>query len=166
MSPRIIHNLEEFRGLAGQELGISPWLTVDQSRIDAFADCTLDRQWIHCDAGRAARQSPYGATIAHGFLTLSLAPALLAQCFTVQGLQMVINYGLNRVRFPAALRCGQRLRLKCRLLEVQELPGGQLPIAPHGSGLQGVEAVLGLTLEGDGQEKPVCVAELVLRLLS
>ncbi|MGE0610497.1 MAG: MaoC family dehydratase, partial [Pirellulales bacterium] len=143
--------IAELKALAGQELGVSNWLEVTQQRIDQFAEATGDRQWIHCDPERAARESPYGSTIAHGFLTLSLGPALFGEIFEIRGLKWAVNYGVNRVRFPAPVAAGVKLRLRLHLLEVSDLSGA-------------AQVTLRQTFEVKGQTKPACVAEAVLRL--
>jgi acyl dehydratase len=123
---------------------------VDQERIDKFADATADRQWIHVDPERAARESPYGGTIAHGFLTLSLLSDLCAQAVHVRGTGMRVNYGLNRVRFPSAVRAGLPIRARVKLLSVKESPDFS-------------DAVYSVTVESQGSEKPCCVAEWLVR---
>jgi acyl dehydratase len=152
MPPRVFKSIDDLKPLAEQEMGTSDWLTITQERIDAFAQATGDRQWIHCNPDRAAAESPFGATIAHGFLTLSLGPSLMDELFRLEGARLAINYGLNRVRYPAAVRVGSRLRLRLSLLDVQDIPDG-------------IQATFQQTFEVDGQEKPVCVAEAVLRWL-
>jgi acyl dehydratase len=147
----IIHSLEQLRGLVGQTVGASDWLEITQERIDRFADATGDHQWIHCDPGRAARQSPYGTTIAHGFLTLSLCSTLAEQVLTVSAAQRIINYGLNRVRFPNAVRSGARVRLVLKLAELRELT-------------ETIETQYECTVEIEGETKPACVATWLLRL--
>lgn len=138
-----------FAAAEGQELGTSDWLLVDQNRIDQFAEATEDRQWIHTDPERAAA-GPFGATIAHGYLTLSLLVPLMKQTFSVQGHSMAINYGLNKVRFPAPTPSGSRLRVTTVLASAAEVKGG-------------VQAVYHVTVTCDAAEKPVCVAESVTR---
>ena len=133
----------------GADLGAGDWLLVDQSRINAFADCTEDRQWIHVDASRAA-SGPFGTTIAHGYLTLALAPVMLQQVVVVDNANAVVNYGLNRVRFPAPVPAGSRVRGRVALIGASERGGA-------------VEAVVGLTVEVEGGTRPACVAELVVR---
>src|SRR5262245_31614147 len=116
MPQRVINGFGELRGLVGQEVGLSDWFTVTQERINAFAEATEDRQWIHCDAARARAESPYGTTLAHGFSPLSLLGHLLAQAVQIGGPDSrKINYGLNRVRFPAAVPAGGRIRARCTL---------------------------------------------------
>ncbi|HJT34046.1 MAG TPA: MaoC family dehydratase, partial [Pirellulales bacterium] len=113
MTVRRIQGLEELRSLVGQCLGTSDWIQITQERVEAFAAGTDDRQWIHCDPRRAAKDSPYGTTVAHGFLTLSLCNVLVEQIFAIEGVRMVLNYGVNRVRFPAPVRVGSRVRMSC-----------------------------------------------------
>jgi acyl dehydratase len=149
----VLKGLEGLRERVGQEVGVSSWRTVEQQDIDTFADLTGDRQWIHVDPERAST-GPFGATVQHGFLTLGLATGLLWEVCTVEGFGVVLNYGLNRVRFPAPLRVGSRIRMHVEVAEVKELDG------PGGSG---AEAVYRLTYEVEGQAKPCCVADLVFR---
>ncbi|MEV4439364.1 MaoC family dehydratase [Streptomyces sp. NPDC049577] len=149
--PRIFSSPGELRAAVGEEFGPSDWLAVDQRRIDLFAEATGDHQWIHVDPARAAA-GPFGTTIAHGYLTLSLLPAFLPQLLRVENVRMGVNYGVNKVRFPAPVPAGSRLRATARLAGVTEVPGG----------LQ-VTAVV--TVEREGGDKPVCVAEAVSRYL-
>ena len=135
---------------AGQELGPSRWLEITQERIDAFADATDDHQFIHVDPERAAR-GPFGTTVAHGYLTLSLLVPLWTDVYRHDGTG--INYGLNRVRFPAPVPSGSRIRARFRVESLEEIPGG-------------AQATIAATVEREGSDKPVCVADLVLRLLS
>lgn len=152
--PQRVIDVAELPGLVGQVVGVSDWFTVTQERINAFAEVTEDRQWIHCDADRARAESPYGTTIAHGFLTLSLLSHLLAQAVRVNGpFSRIINYGLNRVRFPAAVPAGGRVRARCTLQAAEPVPGG----------LQVTWAVM---VECDGQPKPAMVAESLARFYS
>src|SRR5438094_8775993 len=151
MPQRVIDGARELRDLVGQEVGVSDWFTVTQERIDAFAEATLDRQWIHCDPVRARAESPYGTTIAHGFLTLSLVSHLLRQVVEVRGpFSRVVNYGVNRVRFPAAVTAGARIRARCTVQAVEEVPGG-------------VQVTWAVTMECEGQAKPVMAAECLSR---
>lgn len=143
--------LAALEALVGQEIGISDWLTIDQSRIDRFADATGDHQWIHVDPVRAA-EGPFGATVAHGFLTLSLLPLLFDRGFSIADVRMGINYGLNRVRFMAPVRVGSRVRGRFKLLSYEPID--------HGAGAQ---LVTEATIELDGSAKPACVAEAVSR---
>jgi acyl dehydratase len=147
---QVIQRLAELQQRVGQELGVGGWLHVDQARIDQFAQATGDHQWIHVDPVRAA-QGPFGSTIAHGFLTLSLLPELLASCFTIADSPMGVNYGLNRVRFPAPVPVGSRLRVRVVLQQFEALPGG------------GAQLALDVTIEREGHDKPVCVAQILVR---
>ena len=141
--------LEDLAALVGQDLARSDWSAIEQPRVDAFAEATDDRQWIHVDPARAA-SGPFGAPIAHGFLTLSLMPALLASAFAIDDVRMGVNYGVNRVRFPAPVPVGSRLRAHFKLLAFEPLPGG-------------AQLTLEASVEREGHTKPVCVAELVTR---
>jgi acyl dehydratase len=136
---------------AGQELGPSRWLEISQERVDAFAAATEDAQWIHTNRQRAA-EGPFGTTIAHGFLTLSLLPELWFEVAGDGGYHLTVNYGVNRVRFPAPVPVGSRVRATFRIEEVESVDGGE-------------QARIAATIEREGQEKPVCVAELVFRFL-
>lgn len=150
MAATTVNGIEEVKALAGRHLGHSDWMVVDQARVNAFADATLDHQWIHVDPERAAKESPFGTTIAHGYLTLSLVPHLYHQVLEVGGIKMAINYGLNKVRFPAPVPVGSKIRLGVEVKEVEEVKGG-------------VQAVMVCTTEVDGSEKPAMVAEVVFR---
>lgn len=143
------YRLDELPALVGQLLGRSDWMLVDQARIDRFAQATGDHQWIHVDAQRAAA-GPFGTTVAHGYLTLSLLPALAASAFGVSDSRMGVNYGLNRVRFPAPVPAGSLLRGHFRLVACEALDNG-LQISTE------------VTVERQGSDKPVCVAESVSR---
>jgi acyl dehydratase len=149
---RIFEALDELREAAGTDLGVSGWHPVTQERISAFADATGDPQWIHVDAERAAA-GPFGTTIAHGFLSLALTPMLLHEIFEVRGAGMAINYGTNRVRFPAPLPSGAAVRARARLESVDDVPGG-------------IQVISHVEVEVQGSEKPCCVAELVTRFLA
>ena len=149
---RILDNLDELAGLSGQELGTSDWLTIDQERVDAFADATGDHQWIHVDVERAA-SGPFGGTIAHGYLTLSLIPFLGAQVFSLETPGAKLNYGVNKVRFPSPVPVGWRIRNHVTMGEVTDLPAGKQLTLRH-------------TVEIEGHPKPGCVAETVVLLLS
>lgn len=151
MAITIVQSIDQFRSLVGETVGMSDWLEVTQERIDRFADATGDHQWIHCDRERAVRESPFGTTIAHGFLTLSLCSALTNEVIRVPAAQRVINYGLNRVRFPNAVRCGSRVRLVLKLVELKELG-------------EAVETQYECSVEIEGESKPACVAIWLLRL--
>lgn len=147
--PRIFTSADELRAGVGEQLGHSDWLEIDQKRIDLFADATGDHQWIHVDPEKAAA-GPFGTTIAHGYLTLSLLPALVPQILRVEGIRMGINYGTNKVRFPATVPVGSRLRATGALTDVSEAAGG-------------VQVTAAITIEREGGDKPVCVAESVSR---
>jgi acyl dehydratase len=147
---RTITGLDELKQAEGEELGVSEWHEVTQKAIDAFADITGDHQWIHLDVERA-RTTPFGGTIAHGFYTLSLAPALNEEIFELKGFAFAVNYGLNRVRFPSPLPVGSRVRLRTKLKALEPIPGG-------------AQMTTELTFERDGGEKPVCVAESLARV--
>lgn len=152
MTPaRVFDTIEDFRAAQGQILGAGEWVEITQERIDAFADVTEDWQWIHVDPVRAA-QGPYGATIAHGYLTLSLIPLLGGRIFTVRGARMALNYGTNKVRFPHPVTAGSRIRAVATLVDVDNVPAG-------------VQAAVRYTIEIDGCDKPACVAETVRVLI-
>jgi acyl dehydratase len=148
----IFTRFEDFDALVGEELGSSEWLLVDQARIDAFAACTGDYQWIHVDVERSAR-GPFGATIAHGFLTLALIPALMAQIYVVDTPGPKLNYGADKIRFPAPLPVGSRIRDTATLLSAAAVPAGRQIVVRH-------------VVEIEGETKPACVAELVALLLA
>jgi acyl dehydratase len=143
MSPRIINGIEELKTLTGQEIGISDWINVTQDMIDRFADITGDHQWIHVDPERAKRETPFGSTIAHGFLTVSLLPQLSQQTITVKGdYKMRINYGFNRLRFVSPVRAGSRIRARFTAQKVTDN-----------------EVTWLVTVDVEGQDKPAVVAE-------
>ncbi|MCF6476040.1 MaoC family dehydratase [Nonomuraea sp. MG754425] len=142
--------LAEIKALAGSDLGRTGWLEITQDRVRAFAAATDDHQWIHVDPDRAAR-GPFGGTIAHGHLTLSLVIPLFGELLDLQGVGMSVNYGLDRVRFPSPVRVGARIRLAGRVAEVEDVPG------------DGVQMHVDLTVEIDGQAKPACVARAIYR---
>ena len=142
-------HLADLQTRVGEEVGVSEWITVDQNRIKLFADATGDHQWIHLDAERAAK-GPFGTTIAHGFLTLSLLPEMSASAFQVLDTRMGVNYGLDRVRFPAPVPSGSRLRGRFKLLKYEPLEGG-------------AQLTVEVTMEREGSAKPVCVAESLAR---
>ena len=146
-----LYRLAELGALVGLELGVSDWITVGQDRIDRFAEATGDHQWVHVDPVRAAA-GPYGGTIAHGFLTLSLLPAMMASAFELGDCRMAVNYGLDKLRFPAPVPQGSRLRGRFKLLDCQQLEGGQ-----------GVQLRFEATMDREGGDKPVCVAESLIR---
>ena len=151
MPPLVLPSLQSLKAYVGCEIATTGWLRMTQERIDRYAEATGDRQWIHVDPERARRESPYGATIAHGFLTLSLVSHFLREAIQLPNeVRRTINYGLNRVRFPAPVRAGENIRARIRLQSCTELPGS-------------VEAVFEITIETEGAAKPSCVAEWVLR---
>ena len=147
---RVFATPDELVKSVGEHLGYSDWTEIAQDRIDAFADTTDDHQWIHVDPERA-KAGPFGTTIAHGFLTLSLVPSLASQVYRVDGARMGINYGLDKVRFPAPLPVGSRIRGGVELLSADEVPGGGLQVRNR------------VTVEREGGDKPVCVAETLSR---
>jgi acyl dehydratase len=149
--------LEELRGLVGREIAVTQWIEITQERINQFADATDDHQWIHIDRDRAQRESPYGTTIAHGFLTLSLLPKFLHDAIQLSDLRMAINYGLNRVRFPSAVRAGSSIRARIVLQSMRDVPN-VIEAA--------IEATYSITVEIQGLEKPGCAAELLARYYS
>jgi acyl dehydratase len=155
-SPLVLQGIDGLKEHVGAEVGVSSWRTVEQENISTFARLTGDEQWIHVDPERA-RTGPFGATVQHGFLTLGMATGLLWEVCTVEGFNVILNYGLNKVRFPAPLRVGSRIRMRVVVAEVKELeaPGGDA-----------AEAVYRLTYEVEGQDKPCCVADLVFRYYS
>jgi acyl dehydratase len=147
----IVDTPDSLKEHVGQEIGVSEWLTITQERIAQFAEATEDRQWIHLDRERAEKESSFGTTIAHGFLTLSLISRFMKDVIQVRsGIGMTINYGLNRVRFPAPVRAGSRIRARVTLLSVKEVSGAY-------------EASFSVTVESEGGEKPCCVAESIVR---
>jgi len=150
---QVISSIDEAQALVGQELGVSDWLTIDQQRINDFAEVTGDHQWIHVDVERATKESPYRAPIAHGFLTLSLIPALSKDNFRVQGAKLVINYGLNKVRFLAAVPVDSRVRVRSELADA---------VAKDPTT---VDLTVRHTVEIDGSDKPAAVAEMIARVL-
>ena len=151
---RTFDSVAELEAIVGEEVIVGDWITIDQQRVDRFAEATDDRQWIHIDPERASR-GPFGGPIAHGFLTLSLLPHLMAEAFTIRNTVMGVNYGLNKVRFPSPVPVGSRLRARFRLLGLEHLPP-QL-------GKPGAQLVWEVTIEREGSDKPVCVAESVTR---
>ena len=147
---RTITGLDELKQAEGEELGVSDWHKITQADIDAFADVTGDHQWIHVDPERA-KDTPFGGTIAHGYFTLSLAPRFTEQVMKMDGFAMAINYGLNKVRFPAPVPVDSQVRMRAKLAELSEIPGG-------------AQMIMELTFEREGGDKPVCVAESVVRV--
>jgi acyl dehydratase len=150
--PTVVKGPEALRELAGKHLGWTGWREITQSQVNLFADATGDHQWIHVDPERAAT-GPFGAAIAHGYLTLSLAPVLLGELLTVEGMAFGVNYGCNKVRFPSPVKVGSNLRMGAEVASVEDVPGG-------------VQATYSLTLETEGSPKPSCVAEVVYRYLA
>jgi acyl dehydratase len=147
-----VHGIEEFKKYSGQHLGYSDWHLVDQTQVNLFADATGDHQWIHVDPERAAT-GPFGGAIAHGYLTLSLVPVLLKEVFEVEDMTFGVNYGCNRVRFPAPVKVGSNVRLGVTIAEVEDIEGG-------------AQVVIDATIEVEGQQKPSCVAQVVYRYYS
>jgi acyl dehydratase len=145
-----IESIAELANYTGKEVGVSDWLEVSQERIDQFADASEDRQWIHIDRDRAARESPFKTTIAHGFLTLSLLSVLARHAISVGGVRMGINYGLNRVRFISPVPAGARIRGRFTLATLEEIKDG-------------VQSTWNVTVEREGSNKPCCVAEWLVR---
>jgi acyl dehydratase len=151
MAATTADGVEGVQALVGRHLGYSDWVEVTQEQVDRFADATGDHQWIHVDVERARAESPFGGPIAHGYLTLSLLVPLLAQVLTVRDAVMGVNYGLNKVRFPSPVPVGSKVRATASLTEVTEIAGG-------------LQYVLAVTVEREGGDKPVCVAEPVYRV--
>ncbi len=147
---REIHNLAELKTLIGQEVAVSDWVDISQERINTFADATGDHQWLHVDVERAKRESPFKGPIAHGFLTLSLLPMLLENAIHMTDVKIAVNYGLNKVRFPAPVLVNSRLRARLKLLEVEDITDG-------------AQMIWEVIIEREGSDKPVCVAESILR---
>ncbi|KOT46514.1 dehydratase [Streptomyces caelestis] len=147
--PRIFTSVDDLRAAVGEQLGYTDWLEVDQKRINLFAEATGDHQWIHVDPEKAAA-GPFGTTIAHGYLTLSLLPLFGPQLISVEGVRMGVNYGTNKVRFPAPVPVGSRVRATATITSVDEVPGG-------------VQVATAFTVEREDGDKPVCVAESVAR---
>ncbi len=147
---RTIENLDALSAWVGREIACSDWLAIDQQRIQQFADATGDQQWIHTNPERAKRESPYRTTIAHGYLTLSLLPKLIESCLRVDGIGMAINYGLDRVRLPAPVRAGERVRARLVLEKLEPVSGG-------------MQAHWSAAVEIEGGEKPACVAQMLVR---
>jgi len=151
VAPVVVDSAESLKKYVGEEIGVSEWLIVTQERITQFAEATEDRQWIHIDRARAEKESSFGTTIAHGFLTLSLISRFLKDVMQVRtGVGMAINYGLNRVRFPAPVRSGSRIRARVSLVSLKEVSGAH-------------EAAFSVTVETEGGGKPCCVAESIVR---
>ena len=150
MTMRTFKDVSELAGAVGEHFGYSDWLAVTQDRVDQFADATGDHQWIHVDPERAKR-GPFGGTIAHGYLTLSLVIPLFNEMLVMEDIGMAVNYGLNKVRFPAPVPVGSKIRLAGRLGAVEDVAGG------------GVQVVVDFTIQIEGKDKPACVAQAVYR---
>jgi acyl dehydratase len=150
--PRTFASTDELAASTGADLGTTDWMTVTQEQVDKFADATLDHQWIHEDTERA-RQGPFGGPIAHGYLTLSLASHFLSQLARVENISMGINYGVDKVRFPSPVPVGSRIRGRGEVLEVKDVPGG-------------VQAIVRVTIERDGADKPAAIVDTVSRYLN
>ena len=146
----VVNGLDELKSKLGEHLGYSEWHTVTQEQVNLFADATGDHQWIHIDVERANRESPFGGPIAHGYLTLSLAPSLMPQVVVTTGFRMGVNYGCNKVRFMSPVPVGANLRLGVKLLAVDDIAGG-------------IQSTYELTFEVEGAAKPSCVAECIFR---
>lgn len=149
---RVFKTFDEVVAAAGEELGTSDWMVIDQDRVNAFADATGDHQWIHVDVDRA-KDGPFGGTIAHGYLTLSLVPQFGARIFTLETPGAKLNYGVNKVRFPSPVKVGSRVRCTASFGEVTDLPTGK-------------QLIIRYVVEIEGEDKPACVAETVVLLLS
>lgn len=147
---RQIASVEELRSLIGQEVAVTDWLEITQERVNMFAEATGDHQWIHLDVERCRTESPYRATVAHGFLTLSLLPVLMQQAVALPPSRLSVNYGLNKVRFPAPVPVGSRVRARVVPLEIESIEGGY-------------QMTWRVTMEREGGDKPVCVAESLSR---
>src|SRR5262245_40414309 len=150
MTKIVIPGIDRLKDWVGKEVAVTDWVVVDHKHIDDFAAVTGDDQWIHVDRRRAARESPYGTTVAHGFLTLSLLPQFLKDAVEIQGARMGINYGLNRVRFTGPVPAGSRVRARFRLASAEDVD-------------HGVQMVWNVTVDLEGAEKPVLVAEWITR---
>jgi acyl dehydratase len=144
-----LEGIEGLKAAVGQDLGTSGWVEVTQDQVNRFADATGDHQWIHVDVERA-KAGPFGGPIAHGYLTLSLAPVLLPEVLQVSGISMGVNYGCNKVRFPSPVPVGSKLRLSAKIVDVEEVAGG-------------AQATISCTFEVEGAPKPSCVAEVIYR---
>jgi acyl dehydratase len=147
-----INGIDELKGKVGEELGVSDWREVTQKEVDEFARVTGDDQWIHIDPERA-KETPFGGTIAHGYFTLSLGPRFSYDMFTLEGVAFGVNYGLGKVRFPAPMKVGEKVRMRAELVAVDDIPGG-------------AQFTVKQTFEAEGGDKPVCVAETLSRVYS
>jgi acyl dehydratase len=147
---REIASLAELKALVGQEVAVSDWVQISQERVNQFAEATGDYQWIHLDVERCKRESPFGAPIAHGYLTLSLLPMLMQNSLRMTDVRMGVNYGMNKVRFPAPVPVGSKVRSRTTVLSVEDIEGG-------------AQVTWMVTVEREGGDKPVCVAEAISR---
>ena len=152
MAKVTIESIEDLKAFVGKEVGVSDWHLVTQEEVNLFGKATGDDQWIHTDPQKAKKESPYGQTIAHGYFTISLAPMFRAQVVEIKGAKMTINYGLNKLRFPAPLPVGKKVRMRAGLISADDVKSG-------------VQTIWKLTFEVEGQEKPACVAEAVYRYM-
>ena len=151
MAPVVLEDVRALKEFVGREIGVTEWLSLTQKRIEQFAEATEDRQWIHLDRERASRESPYGTTIAHGFLTLSLVSYFVREAIEIRGgVRMAVNYGLNRVRFPSPVRSDSKIRARIAVLTLKQLSDA-------------VEVTFNVTIESENSDKPCCVAEWVVR---
>jgi acyl dehydratase len=150
MATLTLPNVAALREWAGKKLGTSDWIEITQRRIDLFAEATGDHQWIHVDPERARRESPFGTTIAHGHLTLSLSPMLLAQIVEVEGVRLIVNPGVEHIRLRAPVRCGDKVRLHATLKDLRDVPGG------------GLRATISASFEIEGQKKPAAFGDMLL----
>jgi acyl dehydratase len=151
MAPVVLEDVRALKEFVGREIGVTEWLRLTQKRIEQFAEATEDRQWIHLDRERASGESPYGTTIAHGFLTLSLVSYFVREAIEIRrGVRMAVNYGLNRVRFPSPVRSDSKIRARIAVLTLKELSDA-------------VEVTFNVTIESENSDKPCCVAEWVVR---
>jgi acyl dehydratase len=148
--PTVVPSIAALKDFVGSDFGASDWVHVGQQQIDAFAAATGDHQWIHVDAERARLESPFKTTIAHGYLTIALGPALMPQLIRVEGVRLAVNYGLDKMRLPAPVPSGSRVRLRARLKHVREMTGGAARV------------IFALTFEVEGASKPACVADAVI----
>lgn len=150
---KTFHSIDEIKAAVGEELGVTDWVQIDQQRVNAFAEVAGDDQWIHVDVERSRNEGPFGETIAHGFLTLSLTSWLGSQIFTIDTPEARLNYGLNKVRFPNPVRVGSRIRARAVIAEVNDVAAGTQVITRY-------------TIEIDGESKPACVADTISLVLS
>ena len=155
MAPFSIASPAALKEFVGREIAVTDWMVISQERINAFAEATEDRQWIHLDQARATKESPFQGTIAHGFLTLSLVAHFMQQSLKIErGLRLAVNYGLNRVRFPSPVRSGSRLRARIAVVSATDISA------------EAMELVFGVTVECEGSAKPCCVVESIVRYYS